>query len=285
MLLPVPRTDDRGGAPDRAPPAVESVRRALRVLRCFRLEEPELGVTDIARELGLPKSTVHRLLATLEAEGFVHQLNGSRYVLGWKAFELGAAVWAWNAMRQPVLRRLESLVTITGETGHLGVLDEGEVLYIEKVESPRPLRMPSAVGRRVPVHCTALGKTLLAGVESELAGRLIRDRPLRSFTTNTITEPDTLLREIEQARSQGFAIDREEIEEGLMCVAAPVVDEQGDTSAAISISGPASRITPRLEDQIVAVRETCAALSRDLGPNARRLREISTLVPPGTSSE
>src|SRR2546422_7790744 len=121
-----------------APPPVESVRRALGVLRCFRVEQPELGVTEIARELQLSKSTVHRLLATLEAEGFVHHPNGSRYVLGWRAFELGAAVPAWSAIRQPVLRRLEALAASTGETAHLAVLDEGQVLYIEKVESDRP---------------------------------------------------------------------------------------------------------------------------------------------------
>lgn len=262
------------------PQQVESVRRALRILRCFRAEQPELGVTEIARELRLPKSTIHRLLATLEVEGFAYRVNGSRYVLGWRAFELGAAVLAWSAIRQPILRRLEALVAATGETAHLGVLDEGRVLYVEKVESDRPLRMPSAVGRRLPLHCTALGKVLAAGLEDALLVRIIKRVGLPAFTPNTITDLATLRREVEKVRKNGFALDNEEIEEGLMCVAAPVVDERGATCVAISISGPVSRVRDRLDDNIAAVREACRALSEDLGPDARKLRDVSRLGPP-----
>ncbi len=261
------------------------MRRALRILRCFRAEQPELGITEIARELRLPKSTVHRLLATLEAEGFAHRLSGSRYVLGWRAFGLGAAVLAWSAIRQPTLRRLEALVAATGETAHLGVLDEGQVLYVEKVEIDRPLRMPSAVGRRLPLHCTALGKVLAAGLEDAVLKRIIERVGLPAFTPNTITDLAMLQRELEKVRTAGFALDNEEIEEGLMCVAAPVVDERGTTCAAISISGPVSRVRGRPDDNIAAVREACRALSEDLGPNARKLRDVSTLGPsPETSS-
>ncbi len=260
------------------------MRRALRILRCFRAEQPEMGVTEIARELRLPKSTVHRLLATLEAEGFAHRLSGSRYVLGWRAFELGAAVLAWSAIRQPILRRLEALVAATGETAHLGVLDEGLVLYVEKVESDRPLRMPSAVGRRLPLHCTALGKVLAAGFEDAVFERIIERVRLPAFTPNSITDRAMLRRELKKVRTSGFALDNEEIEEGLMCVAAPVVDERGTTCAAISISGPVTRVRDRLDDNVAAVREACRALSDDLGPNARKLRDASTLGPPPETS-
>jgi len=222
------------------------------------------------------KSTVYRLLTTLEEEGFVYQVDGSRYALGWRAFELGAAVSPWQAIRQPVLRVLESLVDQTRETAHLAVLDEGEVLYIEKVEAPRSLRMPSAVGRRVPVHCTALGKVLLAGLKDETVRTMIYSSPLRAFTRNTITDPDRLREEIQLVRRQGYAVDREEIEEGLMCVGAPLIDDQGQTCAAISISGPSTRILRRLERHADAVREACRSLSDELGANARRLREMSS---------
>lgn len=271
----------RGTGPgNRGSSPIESVRRALRVLRCFQVQRPELGVTEIARELRLPKSSVHRLLNTLEQEGFVHKLDGSRYALGWRALELGGALWAWNAMRQPVLRWLGSLVQETGETAHLGVLDRGEVLYIEKVESVRSLRMPSAVGRRVPLHCTALGKVLLAGLERDVRTRLLRNAILQRHTSNTITNRNKLLHEINIVRNQGFAIDREEIEEGLMCVAAPVVDDEGVTCSAISIAGPASRMTPRLERHAAAVQEVCASMSSEFGAHGRRLRELGTLLAP-----
>ena len=270
------RTGSGGGsAPDPGnalTPPVESVRRALRILRCFGPDRPELGVTDLSRELDMHKSTVHRLLVTLEAEGFVRLVEGGRYALGWRLFELGSAVPAWGAIRQVVLRELERLVQRTGETAHLAVLAEGEVLYIEKVESDRPLRMPSSVGRRVPLHCTALGKILLAGLEDDERWRAIYGAQLRRFTPSTITDPDAVRNEVEKVAENGYAVDREEIEEGLMCLGAPIVDERGQTCAAISISGPSSRIQPRLAEHTDAVLEVAASLSGELGPNASRLR-------------
>lgn len=265
-------------APVRHP--VESVRRALRVLRCFGLERPELGVTEIARQLGMHKSTVHRLLTTLQEEGFVHQVDGSRYRLGWRLFELGVSVPAWQAIRQPVLRALESLVHQTGETAHLAILDEGEVLYVEKVEAMRSLRMPSAVGRRVPVHCTALGKVLMAGLEDHALLPLIYSAPLQAFTKNTITDPERLRAEIADVRRDGHAVDHEEIEDGLMCVGGPVVDDAGTACAAVSISGPSSRILSRLRDHADAVKNACASLSKELGGNARWLSEMSSAGQP-----
>lgn len=261
-----------------APGSVESVRRALRILRGFTVETPELGVSDLARMLDMHKSTVHRLLATLELEGFVRQVAGGRYVLGWRLFELGEAVRGWQSARRTVLSHLQSLVDATMETAHLAVLDEGTVLYVEKVESPRPLRMPSSVGKRVPAHCTALGKVFLAGLERAQELALVY-RPLERFTANTIVDPDRLRDEIERVRTAGFALDHEEIEEGLMCIAAPVWDDQHITSAAVSISGPVSRVAPRLEQFTKAVLATTQALSRELGPIARQLRELAAPPP------
>jgi DNA-binding IclR family transcriptional regulator len=255
---------------------VESVRRALRVLQCFGLDHPELGVSDIARQLSMHKSTVHRLLTTLQQEGFVHQVDGNRYTLGWKVFELGAVVPAWQAIRQPVLRVLESLVNETGETAHLAILNQGEVLYVEKVEASRSLRMPSAVGRRVPVHCTALGKVLIAGLEDQIMREMIYGAPLAAFTKNTITDPDRLREEIEEIRRQGYAVDHEEIDDGLMCIGARVVDHGGRTCAAISISGPSPRILSRLERHVEAVQRACHSLSGELGANAQRLLEMNS---------
>jgi DNA-binding IclR family transcriptional regulator len=257
----------------RAVPPVETVRRALRILGCFGVQRPELGVSEVARELNMHKSTVHRLLLTFETEGFVRSVDGGRYVLSWKVFELGTAIPVWREIHQAVFRALESLVAETGETAHLAVLESGEVLYIEKVESPHRLRMPSAVGRRVPPHCTALGKVLLAGLDPASQKRMIYGATLRALTPSTIVDPERLWQEVQDTRARGFAIDHEEIEEGLMCVAAPVSDDLGTICGAISIAGPTPRIQRRLDQHVDAVRATCRSLSGELGAKARGLKE------------
>ena len=273
-LLPAERPD---GDKTRSagPPFVESVRRALRILRCFSLETAELGVSDIARQLGMHKSTVYRLLGTMEAEGFVHQIDTGRYVLGWRLFELGGAVKGWSSTRTVVTRHLASLVAATSETAHLAVFDEGSVLYIEKVESTRPLRMPSAVGKRVPAHCTALGKVFLANLAPQESLSAIR-RPLARYTPKTIVDPDRLREELETVRVEGYAVDREEMEEGLMCLAAPICDDRGAVAAAISISGPSSRIEPRLAAHVESIRAASSALSAELGAAARALGDLGS---------
>ena len=265
------------GESERNGPAtgVESVRRALRILRCFTVEVPEWGVSDLTRQLGMHKSTVYRSLATMESEGFVHHSADGRYALGWRLFELGGALRGWPSIRKVVLRRLEELVAATSETAHLAVFDEGSVLYVEKVESSRPLRMPSAVGKRVPAHCTALGKVFLAGLAQHELLPLIY-RPLAAITPRTIVDSDDLRKAVESVRERGYAVDDEEIEEGLMCVAAPIVDDQDGVAAAISIAGPTSRLGPRLEQHVDSVRATARALSLELGAAARGLRELAS---------
>jgi IclR family transcriptional regulator, KDG regulon repressor len=252
-------------------PPVEAVRRALGILRCFSLERSELGVSDLARDLGLHKSTIHRLLATLEAEGFVRHADGGGYTLGWAVLELGAAVPVWQGVRQLILDVLTPLVASTGETAHLAVLDGDEVLYLEKVESSQRLRMPSAVGRRVPSYCTGLGKVLLAGLDDGTLAEVVARTSFKALTPHTVTDAATFRRQLAQVRAQGYALDAEELEEGLMCVAAPVMDAAGTTRAAISIAGPTSRIGRHLERHIGAVQAAAKRLSRRLGPHAERL--------------
>jgi DNA-binding IclR family transcriptional regulator len=254
---------------------VESVRRALRILGCFGPGRGELGVTDVAGMLNMHKSTVHRLLLTLEQEGFVRQVSG-RYALTWRLLEIASGIPVRDGIRQTALRHLAKLSEQTGETAHLAVLYSGEVLYVEKVEGTRALRMPSAVGRRVPLHCTALGKVLLAGLDEHESRHLMFSAPLTRFTPDTVTDPMALREQISQVRRQGYAIDREEIEEGLGCIGAPVVAGDGSTCAGISISGPASRLEARLEDNVAAVRDTAAALSAELGALAQQLRDTWT---------
>lgn len=259
----------RRGAAQAVP--VESVRRALRILRSFTPERPEVGVSDIARTLGMHKSTTHRLLTTLELEGFVHQTESGRYALSWAVLTLANAIPTSQAIRQHVFDHLRELANRTGETAHLAVLDRGEVLYVEKVEGSWSLRMPSAVGRRVPLHCTALGKVLVAGLDLEERRRLIAAHELHAPTARTITDPATLITETERVRAQGYALDMEEFEQGLVCIAAPICDERRRTCAAISIAGPAPRLLGHLDDRIGDVQATAEALSGALGPHAAAL--------------
>jgi len=250
----------------------------LRVLSCFGPDRPEWGVTDLAVALGMHKSTVHRLLLTLEDEGFVRQSSG-RYVLTWRLLEISAGIPLRDGLRQTTLEHLARLVTKSGETAHLAVLHAGQVLYVEKVEGTGRLRMPSAVGRRVPLHCTALGKVLLAGLDGTERHNLIFGTQLQAATVHTIVDPDQLEQHIREVVRRGYAVDHEEIEEGLMCIAAPVHGD-GGTCAAISIAGPASRLQARLQQHVTAVRETAEELSAELRPWAPQLREMWTTSGP-----
>ncbi len=252
---------------------VASVARALRILSCFDYDHPELGVSEIARQLGLHKSTVYRSLRTLKAEGFVRQTDGSRYAVAWKLLEIGAALGAYGGLRDVILTELGALVEQTRETAHLGILEDHQVLYIEKVESPRPLRMPSAVGRRTWPHFSSIGKVLLASLDDEAVLTILEEQGMPRLTKATITNPQALLRELEAVRLTKYAVSREEIEEGLMSIAAPVYDDAGQVCAAVNVGGPVSRLAP-VEDDVVAIVQACAErLSSRLGSSARWLRE------------
>lgn len=250
---------------------VESVRRAVSILRCFSVELPEWGIAELSRRLRMNKSTVFRLLATLEHDGMVQQIEPGRYVIGFALNEVGSAALGGQSMRIAINEVLQGLVKLTGETAHLAVMENVDVLYIEKHESPRALKMPSAVGRRVPLNCTSLGKVLLAGMPDEQLRRVVFGTRWQALTPYSITDPDALMAEVEQVRRQGYATDREEIEEGLMCIAGPLVDDTGRTCAGVSIAGPSSRVGASLDAYARDVRDACQTLSTRLGSNARRL--------------
>lgn len=253
---------------------VASVSRALRILRCFTPTRTALGVSEIARLLQMHKSTTYRLLVTLERENFLYQVDPGRYALSYTVLELASAVSDSGGVRAVVLEQLGELVAQTGETAHLAVLDDGEVLYLEKVEGTWSLRMPSAVGRKVPVNCTALGKVLLSGMAPDELEEAVRSRRWAPATQHTVTDPDELARVARRVREDGYAIDREEIELGLLCIAAPIRDDAGEIRAGISISGPMSRLEPNLSSYVENVRAAADAISSRLGAQARGLREV-----------
>ncbi len=261
---------------------IQSVERAVAILNAFSAEEPELGVTELADRLDLHKSTVHRFLVNLEAAGLVERNRlTARYRLGLRIFELGGLVLQQMSLWDEALPFLEGLVRDSGETGHLAVLDGGEAVYIEKVEARKALRIPSAIGRGYPAHATSLGKLLLAHLTADARDLVLAERGLARCTPNTITGRDRLNTELDLIRSQGFAVDDEEYEEGLRCIGAPIVGHTGHVVAAIGIGGPVTRVTPRRVGELAElVMSAAASLSRRMGseqsgayaPTALRVR-------------
>jgi DNA-binding IclR family transcriptional regulator len=234
----------------------------------FSVERPELGVTELSHTLGLGKSTVHRLLTSLASRGYVRKNpDTERYCLGFKAFEVASMVAGRGTIREIAAPFLRALMLATKETVHLGVLDEWEVVYIDKIESDHPLQMYSRIGRRAPLHCTALGKSLAAWEAEDWLDRFLRRR-LRGYTPSTLVEPADVRRELQKIRAVRYAIDVEEFALGLTCVAAPLFDHSRRVVASLGIAGPAVRLSnDRLPRLASLVRESAAA-SRALGGEA-----------------
>lgn len=245
---------------------LKSLRKAIRVLECFSLLEPRLPLTDIARRVGLPLSTTHRILTTLRAVGLVEQ-EGDRdlYRLGLKLLELGSMVLANMEVHREALPYIEELVRETGETVHLGVFDGSQVVSIEKIDSPHGLASNVTIGKSAPAYCTGVGKALLA-YQSDSTVERVCDLGLQKYTRQTITDPGKLRRELDRVRAQGYAVDNMEHQPDVRCVAAPIRDHSGQVIASLSVSGPATRMTKdRVAPLAFRVREVAAKLSARLG--------------------
>jgi DNA-binding IclR family transcriptional regulator len=220
-----------------------SVERAFELVDRVAAAGPE-GITlaQLAADVATAKSTTHRYIATLLGLGVLRRDEAGRLHLGLKLVELAGALLEGDNLRgaaEPVLR---DLVARTGETVHLGVPSEGHVVYIAKVESPQSVRLVSRIGARAPFHCSAMGKAMLALMrEPELQAALERPRELR--TMHTITSTDALLAELDKVRAEGVAVDDEENELGVRCVGAAIRGPRAEPVAAISVSGPATRMT------------------------------------------
>lgn len=229
-----------------------------------RAGEP-CGVSELARQLQLTKSNVHRLLQTLSEQGYVQNVGATgRYEVTLKLWELGVEVLDKLDVKRVAFEPMERLVALTGETVHLSILDHGEVVYIDKVDSPQPVRAYSKVGGRAPAYCVATGKALLAHANPSVVDAVTRE--LRRHTANTITDPAQLCAELKRVREAGYAINRGEWREGVCGVAAPIRDGRGTVIAAIGISGPVDRLKARTIRQLApAVVEVAAAVSARLG--------------------
>jgi DNA-binding IclR family transcriptional regulator len=227
--------DGRGGP-------IQSVSRAAGLLRALGEGEAALGVSELGRRTGLHKSTVSRLLATLQREGLVEREPGSeRFRLGFEIARLAARVSSFGDLRAAARPVLLALAEEVRETVHLAVRDGDEVVNVEQLAGPHLVREANWVGRRTPLHCVANGKALLAFAPAEVQERVLAG-PLQPFTAGTITDPRPLRAELAAARERGYAAALGEIEEGLHAVAAAVRGRDGLAVAAVSVSGPAYRM-------------------------------------------
>lgn len=247
--------------------SIQVLERAISILEFLGDNPKGVGVSELSRQLNLPKSTVHRILDTLLQNGYVEKnIDNDRYKLGLKIVELSNKILSNMELRNEARPYLEELMNYANEVVHLCVLRDGEMVYIDKVECPNPIRLYSQIGRRIPVHCTAVGKATLAFLPQEEAIRILKEKGMPRRTQNTITDLQTLLNQLEETRQLGYAVDDIENEEGVRCIAAPIFDYRGRVTAAISISGPDYRVTKeRIPELAEKLKETARKISERLG--------------------
>jgi IclR family transcriptional regulator, KDG regulon repressor len=247
---------------------IKSTVKSLRLLRLFSPQKKEWSIQDLVAGLGYHKSSIQRIVSTLEAEGFLKRVQPNRmiYRLGPQILFLGSIADMSTDLRSVARPIMERLVERIQETSYLCVLDGDQCLYIEKAECSQPIRIIHAVGRRNPLHCTGVGKALLSGMTAKEIKTILAEKRLKSYTPHTITRLDRLLREIEQIRNEGVAYDHEELDPGVKCIAAPIRNHTGKVVAAISISGPRQRFTaeatPDFEKEI---KTSARMISGELG--------------------
>jgi DNA-binding IclR family transcriptional regulator len=245
---------------------IQSLQRAVAILRSFSEAEQELGVTELSRRLGLHKSTVSRILATLEQEGLVgRNPESGKYGLGLGLVSLGGMALGRLDVRGIALPYLNPLVELTEETVIVTVLEGRECVNIARASSPKPIQFVGWIGRRTPLHCTANGKVFLAYMPEQ--DRIsILPSPLFRFTPTTIVTLPVLEQCLTQVRSQGYAIVHGEYEEGFSEIAAPVFDHRGRVVATLAISGPTFRMGPgQIESFAEPLQETAFTVSGQLG--------------------
>lgn len=243
-----------------------AVERALTILEAVA-QRGSLSNSEISRRLEIPKSSASYILRTLEKRGYLRRDSESgKYQLGLKIMHLSNGVKAGLDLRELAVPAMQHLVEKTSLTAHLAVLDQGEAVYIAKVEAPGFFRPNTWVGRRMSVHATAVGKVLAAALPSVEVDAIIKKHGLKKQTPKTITVPARLMRELEKVREQGCAIDDEENSQGGRCVAAPVYDALGNVVAALGVSGTTSQNElTHLPKVIEQVKSAARRISQQIG--------------------
>ena len=257
-----------------------SVDRVLTILQYLARHPGEHGVRALSAALELSPSTVDRLLKSLLQAGFVRQSEAtSRYSIGVQAVQLGLAALGTFDLTAIAPSYLQALVAETGESAFLAVLDDGQVVYLLKQEGQYAIRTTAILGSRRPAHCTALGKSFLATMPLLEAKSLLERKGMSAMTAHTITDLNRLWEELAQVRLRGYAVDREEVEEGLMCLGAPIRNHLGQTIAAISLAGPVGRVLLCEEQYGRRVAATAQEISLALGYVPRLATDLALTSP------
>jgi len=241
----------------------KTLAKGLQVLEALAHSRGPRGVSDLAAELALPKSNIHRTLQTLCETGYVFAVGRGSYDCSFKLFELGSAVSARVDIYAVAESQMQQLVSVTRETAHLAVLDGLEVLYLRKVESPEPVRAYSQVGGRAPAHCVASGKALLAYQPDEVLAAL--PERLESHTASTLDSRAALLDCLATTRARGYAVNSGEWRDTVGGVAAVVLGADGRPVASLGISGPLERVEPAQDDHVKQVVDAARRVSELLG--------------------
>jgi IclR family KDG regulon transcriptional repressor len=260
FILPKSQTNKTSSSSNSA------VERALTILEFIASKQGAVGVGEIAEELGLAKSTTHRLLEALKNKQFVEQVETlEKYDIGIKAIEVGmSGLINWNIVdiSAPYLKQLASDLN---ETSFLAVYDQGEIVYVYKAEGNQAVTTNAQLGMRKNIHCTSLGKAIVSNFHIEEVERILTEKGMKKFTDRTITDKQTYFEELSKVRQQGYAMDDEEIEERLTCFAVPIFNYTGKAIAAISVAGPTDRMTAKREAVISALKDVNSYVSARLG--------------------
>lgn len=266
------------------PYQLQSLDRAVAVLELLGESDGPLSLAEVCERMKVHKSTAHRSLMVLERSALIERTHDNRFRLGLKLYELGNRAVEQVDLRariRPYFRRLASQL---GETVHLGVLQKTSVIYLEKIEPNRRVCMSSKTGSSNPVYCTSMGKAILAFLPQDMLEQTVSKIKFVRYTAKTIGSSEELLKSLERIRRRGYAIDDEEIEAGVRCVGAPVFDDNHFPIAAVSISGPSSRI--RVQNLPVVAEHLlrcCEDISSSLRIHRRKKSRAAALLLAGPS--
>jgi IclR family KDG regulon transcriptional repressor len=246
---------------------IQVIDRALDILELLAFEREGLGVTEIGNRLGLHKSTVHRILAAMGERGYIEKLaDTGRYKIGIKLVELSSARLNSVELKTEARGYLWQLTSKLNATTHLAILDGTDAIYIDKVDVVNNIRLYSQIGLRIPVYCSALGKSLLSGLSDEELENIVSKCSFKRFTGRTITNKEELIKQVRAVRSKGWSVDDEEHDEGIRCLASPVYDYRGKVIAAVSVSGPNAILSAENDEANGSiVCETALNISKRLG--------------------
>lgn len=253
---------------------VQALERAFDILDILSLEPEGLGVTQIAERAALHKSTAHRIVSALAERGYIEKSpNGNLYRIGLKMVDI-ASVYLNNVELKTEARPfLRDLTQKTGFTSHLAILDGMSAVYIDKVDMEQHIRLYSQIGRRIPTHCSALGKCLLSGLPANELDERLKNYPFTVFTEHTLTGASELCIQVNRVRVDGYAIDDEEHDPGIRCLASPVFDYRGKVAAAVSVAGPVGNLPQkRVPEAAALVMQTAAEISVRMGFRGSMIR-------------